>query len=112
MSTTLANFNAGLQQINALNTYDYTVGSTATHVVSVQATGLKDTSALKIEIFNGASSKGSITAANGQEELNLTLSLPCNVNDVLHIALTSAQSVDNQLNPFQAVARINVGSSN
>jgi hypothetical protein len=114
----IPNFNT--QKVyNGLNTYTYTVGSTAMHMCDIKVQH-RESSAMTISISQSGSFTGTLatvtlnpssgTAGQPQTEVDLQALANCVSGDVISFTLTSSASIDEQLNTVQSLIRVSVGT--
>jgi hypothetical protein len=105
--------------VNGLNTYQYTVGSTAMHTCRIVVDHL-DSSTMTVAITQSGSVSTTLAtvtlpglpAGSPQTSIILQACANCVSGDVLSFVLTSSNTDDQQLNTVKARLNIHVGGLN
>ena len=108
MSTTITNFNHEFP-FSAVDTYDYTIQTSATHKISVKVTDYNTTAGISLQIKNGSSTLATLSAGQVGGELNLQVLNNAAANDVIHVVVASTTGNDvlgNQIRGFITITRL------
>lgn len=102
--------------VDGLNTYQYTVQTTAMHVARIRVSK-HPSSTMTISILHNGSPVNTLTLApvsanGGQSEAVILSSIACASSDTISFSLTSSASTDQQLNTVKATLNVHIGSGN
>lgn len=102
--------------VQGLNTYQYTVASSAMHVARIRVEKL-DASTMTIAIQQNGSTKATTTVpaqtdGGPQSTAELEVTMNCVANDTINFVLTSSAVPDQQLNTVKATLNVHIGSGN
>lgn len=111
MASTLTLNGAQAAVICNLDTYNYTVNTTAAHVCKINLLVIPP-SGILILIKQNGSTIATMSAAHDAEVNNLITTAACTSGDVISFVLSSAVQVDNNLNVLKGIINIHVGSLN
>ena|ERR1700744_6377087 len=112
MATTLVLNGAQSAVVCNLDTYNYTVQTTAAHVCKVSLSVLPP-SGISIAIQLNGSNKATFSApAASQEACDLSVTMACSSSDVISVVLSSSTASDQGKNDLKGIINIHVGSSN
>ncbi len=111
---TIPSFNTGEKVVNGLNTYRYTIATTATHTARIVVTQPTDTG-MTVAIAQNGSTKATATlpagAAGQQGNYILQVVMNCTATDTVDFVLTSSTAADQQANTVKATLNVHIGSN-
>lgn len=109
MATTITKLNNGIYPITTLDTYSYTILTTAIHQVAVKLHNRNVASSVTITLKKNGSTIASLnTSPTLATEANCIVLTSCTANDIISAEIASAAAADASLNVISGYLRINI----
>lgn len=111
MATVIGNFGSN-KVITNLDTYTYTVTTTAVHVAKCMITEVPASGIIVAIQQNGTPIVTTSAPAAAQSHIEATASINCTAGDVISWVITSSTPGDSALNTIKAMLNLHIGSLN